>query len=101
MLSRNSPINNVNTDNMKDLAEILFVTSYPPRVCGIATYSQDLIKALNNKFSNTLSIKVCALESGDEYFQYTNEVKYVLKTSLAEKYGKLALKINKDDCLLY
>ena len=80
-----------------DRAEILFITSFPPRVCGIATYSQDLIKALNNKFSNTLSIKVCALESGDENFQYTNEVKYVLKTSLADKYGKLALKINNDD----
>ena len=80
-----------------DRAEILFITSFPPRVCGIATYSQDLIKALNNKFSNTLSIKVCALESGDENFQYTNEVKYVLKTSFADKYGKLALKINKDD----
>ena len=32
------------------LPEILFVTSYPPRECGIATYSQDLIKALNNKY---------------------------------------------------
>ena len=83
-------------DETNDRAEILFITSFPPRVCGIATYSQDLIKALNNKFSNTLSIKVCALESGDENFQYTNEVKYVLKTSLADKYRKLALKINKD-----
>jgi glycosyltransferase involved in cell wall biosynthesis len=80
-----------------DLAEILFMTSYPPRECGIATYSNDLIKALNNKFSKTLSIKVCALESGDESFKYSDEVKYVLKTSLADKYGKLALKINKDD----
>jgi glycosyltransferase involved in cell wall biosynthesis len=79
-----------------DLAEILFITSYPPRECGIATYSNDLIKALNNKFSKTLSIKVCALESGDESFKYSDEVKYVLKTSLADKYGKLALKINKD-----
>lgn len=84
-------------DKTNDLAEILFITSYPPRECGIATYSQDLIKAINNKFSNTLSIKVCALESGDENFQYTDEVKYVLKTSLADRYGKLALKINDDD----
>jgi hypothetical protein len=80
-----------------DLPEILFITSYPPRECGIATYSNDLIKALNNKFSNTLFIKVCALESGDENYKYTDEVKYVLKTSLADRYGKLALKINKDD----
>jgi glycosyltransferase involved in cell wall biosynthesis len=77
-------------------AEILFITSYPPRECGIATYSQDLIKALNNKFSNSLSVKVCALESGDTDYQYPGEVKFVLKTSLAAGYRKLASDINKD-----
>jgi glycosyltransferase involved in cell wall biosynthesis len=79
-----------------DLPEILFITSYPPRECGIATYSQDLIMALNNKFSNSLSIKVCALESGDVNYPYPEEVKYVLKTSLAADYQKLALTINND-----
>ena len=78
-------------------AEILFITSYPPRECGIATYSHDLIKALNNKFSNSLSLKVCALESGEVNFQYPDEVKYVLKTSLPDSYENLALMINKDD----
>ena len=78
------------------LAEVLFITSYPPRECGIATYSQDLIKALNNKFSNSLSVKVCALESGDKNYQYPDEVKFVLKTSLAASYKKLASDINKD-----
>lgn len=86
-----------NPDNMNDLAEILFITSYPPRECGIATYSQDLIKMLNNKFSNSLSIKVCALESGDSNYPYPGEVKYILNTSLADEYKKLALKINKDN----
>jgi len=66
-------------NKLKELPEILFITSYPPRVCGIATYSQDLIKALNNKFSNSLSIKVCALESGDTSYLYPGEVKYILK----------------------
>ena len=80
-----------------DSPEILFITSYPPRECGIATYSQDLIKAINNKFSNSLSIKVCALESGDIDFKYSDDVKYTLKTSLADAYGKLAVKINKDN----
>ena len=80
-----------------NLAEILFITSYPPRECGIATYSQDLIKSLNNKFSNSFSIKVCALESGDTNYSYPGEVKYILKTSMAFEYEKLALNINNDD----
>jgi glycosyltransferase involved in cell wall biosynthesis len=82
-----------------ELSEILFITSYPPRVCGIATYSHDLIKALDNKFSNSLSIKVCALESGDADYRYGREVKYTLKTSLADRYEELALKINSDNCI--
>jgi glycosyltransferase involved in cell wall biosynthesis len=80
-----------------DLPEILFITSYPPRVCGIATYSQDLIKALDNKFSHSLSIKVCALESEPGNYQYPGEVKYVLKSSIAAEYVKLASTINKDN----
>jgi glycosyltransferase involved in cell wall biosynthesis len=85
------------SDKTNELPEILFITSYPPRECGIATYSQDLIKAINNKFSNSLSIKVCALESGEAEFKYPEEVKYILKTSLADSYETLALKINKDE----
>jgi len=86
----------LNQDSI-NLAEILFITSYPPRVCGIATYSQDLIKALNHKFSNSLSMKVCALEAGGAKYTYPSEVKYVLNTSIAAEYKKLALRINKDN----
>lgn len=86
----------INQDIKKDLTEILFITSYPPRECGIATYSQDLIKALNNKFSNSLSIKVCALESGESNYQYPEEVKYRLNTSISDDYERLALTINND-----
>ena len=57
----------------------------------------DLKSAINNKFSNSLSVKVCALESGDLNFHYPDEVIYVLKTSLADRYEKLALQINEND----
>ena len=30
----------------KQLPEIVFITSYPPRECGIATYTQDLKNAI-------------------------------------------------------
>jgi len=79
-----------------ELAGILFITSYPPRECGIATYSHDLIKALDNKFSSSLSIKVCALEWGESNFTYPEEVRYILDTSEAGGYKPLALSINND-----
>lgn len=75
---------------------ILFISSYPPRECGIATYSQDLIRALNNKFSSSLTLQVCALESNGITYDYPEEVRYTLKTSIAGDYEKLAEKINQD-----
>ena len=78
------------------LPEILFITSYPPRECGIATYSQDLLKALDNKFRDSFSLKVCALESGKSNYAYPDEVKYVLDTHQSSKYVELKDAINND-----
>lgn len=86
-------------DYETNLTEILFITSYPPRECGIATYSQDLIKAVNNKFSNSLTIKVCALESAESGFVYPAEVKYTLNTSSKKDYKLIAHQINLNEQL--
>jgi glycosyltransferase involved in cell wall biosynthesis len=80
----------------KDLAEILIVSSFPPRVCGIATYTQDLTRALQNKFSSSFSIRICALESDETNLLYSPDVKYILKTSSASEYEKTAAAINLD-----
>lgn len=85
--------------SIKDKAEVLFVTSYPPRVCGIATFSSDLISSVKNKFSSSLAIKVCALEPAGSDYIYPEEVKYVLNTSQAEDYKEMASTINEDDAV--
>lgn len=84
----------INTN--QTLPEILVITSYPPRECGIATYSQDLIMALNHKFDQSFTIKVCALEAGASSFEYPPEVKYKLDTSQATEYDKIKLSINQN-----
>lgn len=81
----------------KPLPEVLIITSYPPRECGIATYSQDLIHALNHKFDQSFTIKVCALEAEDTTFDYPSEVKFKLKTSIAADYHKTAKLINQNN----
>jgi len=84
-------------NDIQNQAEIVFITSYPPRECGIATYSQDLIGALNNMFSNSLSIKVCALEEGSMNYTYPDEVKYKLDTTHIGSYLDFTEKINDDE----
>ncbi len=80
----------------KQIPEILFITSYPPRQCGIATYSQDLIKALNNKFHHSFKINICPLESDSEQHCYPTDVKYILNTTYPEAFITLAKLINED-----
>lgn len=83
-------------DNAGNLSEILFITSFPPRECGIATYSQDLIKALNNKFNLSFKIQICALESENEIHNYSEKIKYVLNTDTPGAFTSLSNKINND-----
>lgn len=80
----------------KELPEILFITSYPPRECGIATYTQDLRNAILEKFGHSFSLKVCALEAKESEFKYPDEVKYVLKTHEEVDYTSLLHQINTD-----
>jgi glycosyltransferase involved in cell wall biosynthesis len=90
-------IRNIRSESDNSLPEVLFITSYPPRECGIATYSQDLIKALNIKFGTSFAIRVCALESGYANNRYPAEVKFRIDTTQSLEYPKLANYINQNN----
>jgi glycosyltransferase involved in cell wall biosynthesis len=81
----------------KELPVIVMVTSYPPRECGIATYANDLYNSLNNKFDQSFSIHICALEQEHSNYTYASEVKYKLDTSNAKKYTQLAEQLNSNE----
>lgn len=85
-----------NKEIKQNLPQILFITSFPPRECGIATYSQDLIKALESKFSNSFSITICPLESTNEYYDYPADIKFSLNIDKPKSFKKLAHQINQD-----
>lgn len=78
------------------LPQVLIITSYPPRECGIATYSQDLVMALEAKFSEAFSISICALEEGKEKHAYPEPPLFVLDTECVNSYLKLAFHINRN-----
>jgi len=78
--------------------EILFITSYPPRECGIATFTKDLINTLEDQFSSSFNFSVCALEDGNAY-QYPDNVKYSANMNGSAKNLALARRINKDSAV--
>ncbi len=80
----------------RKIPEVLMITSYPPRECGIATYSQDLIKALDNKFNQSFKIGICPIESLNEKHAYTDDIKYILNTDQPDAFFGLANAINSD-----
>ncbi len=81
------------------IPEVLFITSFPPRECGIATYSQDLLLALKSKFNQSFGFKFCALENESNQYNYNPKSDYTLDTSLLDSYEKLADRINKNNSI--
>ena len=74
--------------------KMLIVSSYPPRECGLATFSHDVLNSVKKVFGNTLPIEVCALQNDKQLFKYGNEVKYTISSSSVEDYRRVAEKIN-------
>jgi hypothetical protein len=73
--------NNLKTAVIEKKAGLVIITSYPPRECGIATYSQDLTKSINSQFGKSVNVLICALENGESDYNYPEEVKYKLDTT--------------------
>ncbi len=80
--------------NFNKSMNIAFLSTYPPRECGIATFTQDLINQMNYSQS-TISSKVVAI-SNDE-LQYDNEVMMELVQNDRSSYAQTASKLNNSD----
>ncbi|WP_344830882.1 glycosyltransferase [Chryseobacterium ginsenosidimutans] len=77
--------------------EIVFISTFPPKVCGIATYTQDLIKSFQSKFGESFGAIICPVETEEESYKYEENIEYSLNTSDAVSYLELATQINKND----
>ena len=76
--------------------DIAFISTFPPKVCGIATYSQDLKNSLKNKFGKSFHVLICPIESETESYEYDEKPFFRLNTSEEDSYLNLALEINKN-----
>ncbi len=71
-----------------------FLGTYPPRECGIATFTRDLSSALDNKYYPSLSSKIIAIKKKSDYKVYPDNVLYPIIDEDLKSYNIIAKKIN-------
>lgn len=76
--------------------EILLISSFPDRQCGIATFSEDLRNSLLEKFGGVLKISVCAVENESNRAELSYPVSYILEAQNFNSYDKLAKCLNQN-----
>ena len=80
---------------MKRKIKIVYISSFAPRVCGIASFTRDLILA-NNEIEEVGESKVIAINRG-EHANYGPEVVYSFDDNKQEEYLKAAEYLNQSD----
>ena len=81
---------------MKSLPEILFISTYPPRECGIATYTHDLIQAISTSYQDSFEIRICAVENSDQQHDYPTDPRCLLVADDTNSYIALSQELNSD-----
>jgi glycosyltransferase involved in cell wall biosynthesis len=75
---------------------IAFVGTYPPRRCGIATFTRDLEGAVNTSDGSVASMAVAMTDSGGQY-EYPENVRYEIRQGVKGDYARAAEFINYSD----
>lgn len=82
---------------MKTNLKMILISSFPPRECGIATFSQDLSNAILKIYGETLPIEIYALENDLENCGKRDNITDTLHTPTLSEYRRVANAINERD----
>ncbi len=75
---------------------ILYLSSFPPRECGIATFTRRLTDAIDKEIAPNVKSKICAINSnGTSIYNYPRKVIMQINETEMEDYIKRAYDINK------
>jgi len=77
-------------------SKIVFLSTFPPTQCGIATYTQDTIKGITDVFGKSIACEICELVK--EPKENPTQA-FTLNTNNREEYAKVAEEINNDESI--
>ena len=88
------------TDEEADLTsipkdpKICFLSNYPPKECGIATFTKDLVTSMNRRFNPKLRSRVIALNDPATHYNYDKRVILEINKENPENYKQMAQVVN-------
>ncbi|MCD0468841.1 glycosyltransferase [Flavobacterium sp. JAS] len=74
-------------------SKIVFLSTFPPTQCGIATYTQDTVKGITDVYGKSITCEICELVNKPK--EKPTQA-YTLNTTNKEEYARVAEQINKD-----
>ena len=80
----------------KDQHCILYVGTFLPRECGIATFTEDLTTAMDKKFNPAIKSKILAMNKDPiNIYNYSSEVLFQINDEDTQEYIDVAKKLMK------
>jgi glycosyltransferase involved in cell wall biosynthesis len=93
---RSMPIYEGAQISMTRLQRIAFIGNHSPRMCGIATFTDSLRRAVSKDDPNLEAVVVAMTETGAEY-EYPREVVFEIREDLIDDYAQAAEFLNSAD----
>lgn len=82
----------------KEPLKIVYLSSFPPRECGIATFTTDLTNSLNNLLETVIDSRIAAMNTNTiSRYHYPREVLFELDPHLEQDFVSTAEKINETE----
>ena len=81
---------------MNKQLKVLFIGTYVPKECGIATFTSDLLNSVSGEY-NDVHCEVIALNDPSETYNYPEEVVFQIERDKIEDYYRAADYINQSD----
>jgi len=77
---------------------IVYLSTFPPRECGVATFTKDLADAIQRKYNPSLKAKVLAINNDiTDMYSYEKQVVHHITAGNIEDYIALARELNARD----
>lgn len=76
-------------------SDVVFLATYPPRECGIATFTKDLVSSINQRLPKNIKTGIIAMNNnGVNIYNYPPEVSYQISDTDMNDYIEAAKRIN-------